>query len=147
MIRRPPRSTQSRSSAASDVYKRQVREEILFHAYHEHHRELDTLGVMQGHQSNHSGFSVQRICIRVEADLLEKSVQGTCRVDTVVFSCYSYELLQVLKPSLSLHSLLRAKIVRHAALLEYILGQPAQTRLPDGSHLFPLREDSVQLRE
>ena len=28
MIRRPPRSTQSRSSAASDVYKRQV---ILYH--------------------------------------------------------------------------------------------------------------------
>src|SRR5450756_1789349 len=27
MIRRPPRSTQSRSSAASDVYKRQVRNE------------------------------------------------------------------------------------------------------------------------
>eukprot|EP00826_Nyctotherus_ovalis_P050189 TRINITY_DN612_c0_g2_i8.p1 TRINITY_DN612_c0_g2~~TRINITY_DN612_c0_g2_i8.p1 ORF type:complete len:117 (-),score=49.59 TRINITY_DN612_c0_g2_i8:268-597(-) len=27
MIRRPPRSTQSRSSAASDVYKRQVLEE------------------------------------------------------------------------------------------------------------------------
>src|SRR5680860_1765930 len=26
MIRRPPRSTQSRSSAASDVYKRQVRQ-------------------------------------------------------------------------------------------------------------------------
>ena len=26
MIRRPPRSTQSRSSAASDVYKRQLRE-------------------------------------------------------------------------------------------------------------------------
>src|SRR5450756_2702613 len=31
MIRRPPRSTQSRSSAASDVYKRQVRQ---------HHRQL-----------------------------------------------------------------------------------------------------------
>src|SRR5450756_2749927 len=29
MIRRPPRSTQSRSSAASDVYKRQVLEQIL----------------------------------------------------------------------------------------------------------------------
>ena len=27
MIRRPPRSTQSRSSAASDVYKRQVQED------------------------------------------------------------------------------------------------------------------------
>src|SRR5450756_2470605 len=29
MIRRPPRSTQSRSSAASDVYKRQVYEQFL----------------------------------------------------------------------------------------------------------------------
>ena len=28
MIRRPPRSTQSRSSAASDVYKRQVEDQI-----------------------------------------------------------------------------------------------------------------------
>src|SRR5680860_1248117 len=28
MIRRPPRSTQSRSSAASDVYKRQVRAQL-----------------------------------------------------------------------------------------------------------------------
>eukprot|EP01015_Nassula_variabilis_P010216 TRINITY_DN1815_c0_g1_i12.p7 TRINITY_DN1815_c0_g1~~TRINITY_DN1815_c0_g1_i12.p7 ORF type:complete len:100 (-),score=25.59 TRINITY_DN1815_c0_g1_i12:412-711(-) len=30
MIRRPPRSTQSRSSAASDVYKRQVHGELIF---------------------------------------------------------------------------------------------------------------------
>src|SRR5450756_2638510 len=29
MIRRPPRSTQSRSSAASDVYKRQIQNDIL----------------------------------------------------------------------------------------------------------------------
>eukprot|EP00657_Telonema_sp_P-1_P007997 TRINITY_DN2846_c0_g1_i1.p1 TRINITY_DN2846_c0_g1~~TRINITY_DN2846_c0_g1_i1.p1 ORF type:complete len:116 (-),score=41.44 TRINITY_DN2846_c0_g1_i1:192-539(-) len=32
MIRRPPRSTQSRSSAASDVYKRQVRAALPFSA-------------------------------------------------------------------------------------------------------------------
>src|SRR5450756_3111398 len=32
MIRRPPRSTQSRSSAASDVYKRQ--EQVWFGHYH-----------------------------------------------------------------------------------------------------------------
>src|SRR5450756_1409950 len=31
MIRRPPRSTQSRSSAASDVYKRQVGQFAVFH--------------------------------------------------------------------------------------------------------------------
>ena len=29
MIRRPPRSTQSRSSAASDVYKRQIESSVL----------------------------------------------------------------------------------------------------------------------
>ena len=29
MIRRPPRSTQSRSSAASDVYKRQIRQQNI----------------------------------------------------------------------------------------------------------------------
>eukprot|EP00826_Nyctotherus_ovalis_P052697 TRINITY_DN673_c0_g1_i3.p1 TRINITY_DN673_c0_g1~~TRINITY_DN673_c0_g1_i3.p1 ORF type:complete len:120 (+),score=44.09 TRINITY_DN673_c0_g1_i3:25-360(+) len=32
MIRRPPRSTQSRSSAASDVYKRQVYKSPLYYA-------------------------------------------------------------------------------------------------------------------
>src|SRR5450756_2370127 len=31
MIRRPPRSTQSRSSAASDVYKRQVQHRAAWH--------------------------------------------------------------------------------------------------------------------
>src|SRR5680860_700455 len=31
MIRRPPRSTQSRSSAASDVYKRQTIDRIIYH--------------------------------------------------------------------------------------------------------------------
>src|SRR5450756_317672 len=34
MIRRPPRSTQSRSSAASDVYKRQVCMEDVLDVYH-----------------------------------------------------------------------------------------------------------------
>ena len=35
MIRRPPRSTQSRSSAASDVYKRQVRVKVYDRAGNE----------------------------------------------------------------------------------------------------------------
>src|SRR5680860_1490260 len=35
MIRRPPRSTQSRSSAASDVYKRQLITPILVRAFDE----------------------------------------------------------------------------------------------------------------
>ena len=41
MIRRPPRSTQSRSSAASDVYKRQA---------------LDTLGSLQGEDGDFASF-------------------------------------------------------------------------------------------
>src|SRR5680860_255399 len=41
MIRRPPRSTQSRSSAASDVYKRQL--------------DVDVLGVTAGHADGAEG--------------------------------------------------------------------------------------------
>ena len=39
MIRRPPRSTQSRSSAASDVYKRQL--EDLFESQELKNRQVD----------------------------------------------------------------------------------------------------------
>mgnify|MGYP003380304720 CR=1 FL=1 len=39
MIRRPPRSTLDRSSAASDVYKRQV-EQLLHHFQHASDRDL-----------------------------------------------------------------------------------------------------------
>ena len=35
MIRRPPRSTQSRSSAASDVYKRQILDRALLEKIYE----------------------------------------------------------------------------------------------------------------
>eukprot|EP00657_Telonema_sp_P-1_P007730 TRINITY_DN2785_c0_g1_i1.p1 TRINITY_DN2785_c0_g1~~TRINITY_DN2785_c0_g1_i1.p1 ORF type:complete len:114 (-),score=54.30 TRINITY_DN2785_c0_g1_i1:24-365(-) len=38
MIRRPPRSTQSRSSAASDVYKRQVQLGVVLRAFHRAHQ-------------------------------------------------------------------------------------------------------------
>src|SRR5450756_563842 len=38
MIRRPPRSTQSRSSAASDVYKRQIRQRVNVSNYIPHSR-------------------------------------------------------------------------------------------------------------
>src|SRR5680860_1921325 len=41
MIRRPPRSTQSRSSAASDVYKRQPELPALILERDEHHRHKD----------------------------------------------------------------------------------------------------------
>src|SRR5450756_3243163 len=46
MIRRPPRSTQSRSSAASDVYKRQLRELARSgHALPVDHEGRQNLGV------------------------------------------------------------------------------------------------------
>src|SRR5450756_3226061 len=47
MIRRPPRSTQSRSSAASDVYKRQARD----HLYAERETDRDDDQVIE--QSQH----------------------------------------------------------------------------------------------
>ena len=42
MIRRPPRSTLDRSSAASDVYKRQ-REEVIQYIYRKYTRERAAL--------------------------------------------------------------------------------------------------------
>ena len=72
MIRRPPRSTQSRSSAASDVYKRQVHRKIVvpygsaglrqrtIRQFHDrlrrryiHHREISSAS--SGHQAAHAG--------------------------------------------------------------------------------------------
>src|SRR5450756_2103381 len=44
MIRRPPRSTQSRSSAASDVYKRQVHIIILLGTYRSIHTDSTSIG-------------------------------------------------------------------------------------------------------
>ena len=54
MIRRPPRSTQSRSSAASDVYKRQVRASV----------EIMTLAIEAGIPSNadpREGIDLERM--------------------------------------------------------------------------------------
>src|SRR5450756_2569160 len=50
MIRRPPRSTQSRSSAASDVYKRQPIAEQPVHVCEKHkgHRYQGQASVLQG---------------------------------------------------------------------------------------------------
>ncbi len=48
MIRRPPRSTQSRSSAASDVYKRQALEGLK--------QLLDTIGLIQTHLKPNLGI-------------------------------------------------------------------------------------------
>src|SRR5659263_777539 len=48
MIRRPPRSTQSRSSAASDVYKRQVHESLDAVADLNERAERDDLGDLAG---------------------------------------------------------------------------------------------------
>src|SRR5450756_936149 len=78
MIRRPPRSTQSRSSAASDVYKRQVGEEPRWVD------GLDLLGRLTGitaavvpHYDNAEGathdtrfcYLGERRLTRLEADL------------------------------------------------------------------------------
>src|SRR5680860_1564349 len=46
MIRRPPRSTQSRSSAASDVYKRQIKRRIGIDM--EHRGKASVIGPVHG---------------------------------------------------------------------------------------------------
>eukprot|EP00657_Telonema_sp_P-1_P006904 TRINITY_DN263_c0_g1_i3.p2 TRINITY_DN263_c0_g1~~TRINITY_DN263_c0_g1_i3.p2 ORF type:complete len:101 (+),score=22.31 TRINITY_DN263_c0_g1_i3:87-389(+) len=57
MIRRPPRSTQSRSSAASDVYKRQVRSLSVVGVGGLRGAALSTGGLISGPVSHLDAFS------------------------------------------------------------------------------------------
>ena len=66
MIRRPPRSTQSRSSAASDVYKRQIQACVAGWAeINEHHFEAFTMLIepddMAGNSKEKCTFAVENI--------------------------------------------------------------------------------------
>src|SRR5450756_2644467 len=86
MIRRPPRSTQSRSSAASDVYKRQDREELAAVGARESNGDELDGGVDRGGHADVAGVQPKRgdrlveVRCRVlaqelralEADLLER---------------------------------------------------------------------------
>src|SRR5450756_3255958 len=81
MIRRPPRSTQSRSSAASDVYKRQL--EIHCHGEmsllgedeggpHKVDKEQDPCGYRHGNQDARPVIAVE---LRLLGDHLQKEVE------------------------------------------------------------------------
>mgnify|MGYP003381629349 CR=1 FL=1 len=59
MIRRPPRSTLDRSSAASDVYKRQEEEELAFDVGNGFGEAKDESGVIGGFD----GVEVASVCL------------------------------------------------------------------------------------
>src|SRR5450756_3217134 len=72
MIRRPPRSTQSRSSAASDVYKRQPRDDVLGRAV----REDETLEERVGREPVRAvNAGARRLARRVQAGQAGPPVQ------------------------------------------------------------------------
>src|SRR5665811_2261945 len=62
MIRRPPRSTRVRSSAASDVYKRQILDELPDDPRHLVTVELDD-GVLHCDLAHACGSSVRRLAV------------------------------------------------------------------------------------
>src|SRR5450756_1010810 len=67
MIRRPPRSTQSRSSAASDVYKRQDLEGAALDAVDEYFLELRRrVDVDLAHKDHHTDVAAERLVAHAE---------------------------------------------------------------------------------
>ena len=78
MIRRPPRSTQSRSSAASDVYKRQRLEDVAV-----------TL-----QRIDHPGRQVM-----LQARIVEVSDTGSDEVKTLVNAVYELSLIHISEPT------------------------------------------------
>src|SRR5680860_629799 len=79
MIRRPPRSTQSRSSAASDVYKRQVHPLEFrlpgerLQAKHSHYLSAFLLHLLQG---NSGGISAKVSPLQAEQTLGQEVSDG-----------------------------------------------------------------------
>ena len=81
MIRRPPRSTQSRSSAASDVYKRQPTIESL-------------LGLHKGATQNSNSYFGGNVGIGTTSPSQKLEVNGN-----IVASAYYYTCLLYTSPS------------------------------------------------
>src|SRR5450756_2574101 len=81
MIRRPPRSTQSRSSAASDVYKRQlVERERAGRRYDALFVDLDAIELGHvGAGGNHDGLGVEDLRLAVDAFDLDLAGGGNAR--------------------------------------------------------------------
>ena len=71
MIRRPPRSTQSRSSAASDVYKRQVENVVLMEFASVADKEVEVAIVVVVHPVASDGGPVSYTHLRAHETVLD----------------------------------------------------------------------------
>src|SRR5450756_301420 len=94
MIRRPPRSTQSRSSAASDVYKRQPQRSVLANLFV--NREPTRFGLV----------SPQRMEERSRALLAELGLQVDVRAPVSALSIGEQQLVELCRVLLENPSLL-----------------------------------------
>src|SRR5450756_373063 len=114
MIRRPPRSTQSRSSAASDVYKRQIvynaQEAARLNCYH----SCDTAS-----KGRHPDDA---ICIAHD---------GTPSPEHSVYFCVHIQVLQlVLMPPKRRHAVTRPRVAYHQRQPQCVEVEPCFLR-PD----------------
>src|SRR5450756_2759476 len=109
MIRRPPRSTQSRSSAASDVYKRQRHERILRESLRVRLRCRCRRQTRAAQVAENSDDRLPLFC-RVEEDVATLSAEIPPFQDRDASICHSGKLL--------LHGSLGGSVVnqRHDAL-------------------------------
>src|SRR5450756_931765 len=108
MIRRPPRSTQSRSSAASDVYKRQV-PRLLQAGRHEYGAETATLIALDYRQRAH-------FCQVGPVD-----VQGAAGNHDTVLAVHHPEIPQILVQ-------LAKRPAKHHSRLGVLVDQPVHNR-------------------
>ena len=80
MIRRPPRSTQSRSSAASDVYKRQVEQEPTQQSPHQRPQSRISPPPRR-HPSSEAGVGTRAVVQRTDMELENDNYsEGTQRL-------------------------------------------------------------------
>eukprot|EP00831_Metopus_contortus_P025280 TRINITY_DN21828_c0_g1_i2.p1 TRINITY_DN21828_c0_g1~~TRINITY_DN21828_c0_g1_i2.p1 ORF type:complete len:159 (-),score=48.68 TRINITY_DN21828_c0_g1_i2:94-570(-) len=103
MIRRPPRSTQGVSSAASDVYKRQVSTQSTWELMNEIN-ELKKTGLVKGeHLTPGSGKKILMIIFKIRSEYKIKTQKRTQKERvTFVNDTTSKKYLELLKETIHL---------------------------------------------
>ncbi len=103
------------------VVDARVREEPFFHADHEHHRELEPLGGVQGHQRHAVGVAVPGVDVADQRHLLEVVLQRPAHRRRLLHALE--ELVEVLQPIARLGAPVLAQHRPVAALLDQPRGQ------------------------
>ena len=111
-----------------------MREDPLLHPDQEDGAELETLGVVEGHERDEALLLGERVLIRVERDLLEELRQARLRRRLLVLARDAHELHEVFHAPLRFDRPLGLERLEVAAALQHALDQLWDRQLERSRH-------------